>query len=560
MVDRRARRKEGGGKVIKLSGLKLKPDHTEEDLKKQAARAAGLPLDELISLKKLKRSIEARKKEPLCIVWSVLLTVKNEKRVRDFLRSSKGRSNASKYAVTFVEKEKKYECPYPDGPQDPKDRPVVIGSGPAGLLCAYELAVNGYSPIVAERGLMAKERKEKVMHFWKTGELDPECNIQFGEGGAGTFSDGKLNTGVTDKAGRAMEVLELFVRCGANEDILYDAKPHAGSDVLYEMIQALREEIISLGGTFLFGKRADDVLIENGQLTGVCLSDGTVLKTSHAVFAVGHSARDTFLMLYRRGAAMTPKAFAVGVRCEHDQEQININQWGEDYPKSLGSAPYKLTHKASNGRNVYTFCMCPGGYVINASSEKGGLCVNGMSLRDRSSGKANSAVIVSVTPEDYLGYAKGEIPPELSGAAFQRDLERKAYEEGKGKIPAQRFEDFERKRRSETLPEGCHMGDAVPGDLNHVLPEPVCESLAEGIRAYDRKISCFSGTVLYGVETRTSSPVRIKRDESLQSNIKGLYPCGEGAGYAGGIMSAAIDGIKTAEAVAASLSGKSVSL
>lgn len=540
--------------MIRISSLKCKPDHSREDLLAQAAKAAGISSADISSFKILKRSIEARKKEPLCLVYTVLIRTEKENFVRAFLKSKRGKNSAAKHSIAFPEREEAYRFPYPDAAEtiNDKDRPVIIGSGPAGLLCAYELAKHGYKPIIAERGQDAEKRKKKVEHFWKTGVLDPESNIQFGEGGAGTFSDGKLNTGVTDRYFRSEEVLNLFVRCGAEEEILYDAKPHVGSDVLYQMVQNIRKEMIDLGGTFLFEKKAEDILIQNGRISGVLFSDGTKIPTRHAVFAIGHSARDTFRMLYERGVKMSPKAFAVGVRCEHDQEMINRNQWGEDYPKSLGAAPYKLTHRAINGRSVYTFCMCPGGYVINASSEEKGLCVNGMSLHKRDSGKANSAVIVSVTPEDYAGFAADGIPKELSGVSFQRMLEQKAFEAGKGKIPAQRYKDFLEGRVTDDLPEGCTKGNVMPADLNTVLPSYVCESLEDAIAAFDRKIPGFSETVLYGVESRTSSPVRIERDDRFESNIKGLYPCGEGAGYAGGIMSAAIDGIKTAEAVAAS--------
>ena len=545
--------------MIRINSLKIPPEYRQEDLSAAAAALLGLPEEDILSVRIARRSIEARKKEALCFVFSLVLSVRDEKKVRSFFRTRKGRSLQNRHSVTFIEKEQKYHFPYrrnSDLPQENKaPRPLIIGCGPAGLLCAYELANAGWNPVVIERGAAVEDRVRIVNTFWETGRLDPRCNVQFGEGGAGTFSDGKLNTGVRDRIGRSEEVLELFVRCGAPEEILYDARPHIGSDLLVPMVRNLREKIRSLGGEFLFNTEAEELQIKDGHVCGVRLSDNRIIPGSCVILAIGHSARNTFRMLYEKGVEMEAKAFAVGVRSEQDQEKINRNQWGPDYPRSLGAAPYKLTWKTSEGRGVYTFCMCPGGMVVNASSENGRLAVNGMSLSRRDSGRANSAVIVTVTPEDYSSFAKDGIPAELSGVAFQEEMEEKAFQAGGGAIPVQLFRDMKEHRITETLPEGCHKGAVQSADLHSVLPDYVVRSLIEGIEAFDRKIPGYADSLLYAVESRTSSPVRILRDETGQSNIRGLFPCGEGAGYAGGILSAAIDGIKIAEKAAESISG-----
>ncbi len=539
--------------MIKISSLKLNTEHNDEQLLSAAASKLGLMKGDIKDIKILRRSLEARKRERLSYVYTLLLTAQNEERIKRYLNSKKGRENTKKYSITFIEKEEKYIFPQEDAKKGTK-RPVIVGSGPAGLLCAYELSLHGFAPIVLERGCDAKKRAEAVREFWNGQKLDTECNVQFGEGGAGTFSDGKLNTGVNDKYGRSKEVLSLFVRCGAPPLIEYDAMPHIGSDILENMVVAVRKEIIANGGEFKFETRMDKIVKEDNKVKGVILFDGTFIESPAVILAIGHSARDTFKMLYDNGIAMKPKAFAVGVRAEHDQEMININQWGDNYPKRLGSAAYKLTYRTKKGRSVYTFCMCPGGYVVNASSEEGCLAVNGMSLSKRDSGSANSAVIVSVTPDDYKCFEEFDVPYELTGVAFQRDLERKAFLSGNGCIPIQRFLDFKNNTVSDDkcAVNGRHEGFVKGANLKDVLPHYISEAIEEGIESFDKRIKGFAGddTLLYAVESRTSSPVRIERDERLQSNIKGIFPCGEGAGYAGGIMSAAIDGIKVAEAVA----------
>lgn len=413
------------------------------------------------------------------------------------------------------------------------------------------LATYGYAPILIERGEAVEQRMQTVSEFWETGVLNPESNVQFGEGGAGTFSDGKLNTLVKDKQHRNDFVLETFVKFGAKEEILYVNKPHIGTDVLSDVVKNMRKEIEALGGTILFSTKLIDLIINQNQLTGIKVqySDNRTesIDTDICVLALGHSARDTFQMLLQHNINMEPKAFAVGVRVEHLQDTINDVQYGKN-KDFLPAAPYKVAKTLPNGRGVYSFCMCPGGYVVNASSESGFLAVNGMSYSKRDGKNANSAIVVSVTPEDF--------PEEgpLSGIAFQRQLEQQAYKEGNGNIPVQRFEDFKNnvptKAFGSILPQS--KGKTQFANLRNSLPEFINDSLIQGIEQFGTQIPGFNhdDVILSGVESRTSSPLRILRDETFQSNIRGIYPCGEGAGYAGGITSAAMDGIKVFEAIA----------
>ena len=445
--------------------------------------------------------------------------------------------------------ERHYSFPKP-GDQPLETRPVIVGSGPAGLFCAWYLARAGYRPLVLERGEEAHIRQKTVNRFWKNGVLDPESNVQFGEGGAGTFSDGKLNTLVKDSSGRNREVLKRFTEAGADPEILYQQKPHLGTDVLVNIVQTMRRQIEEMGGTFRFRSKVTDLYTENGKLKAVEINHTEQVPAQVCVLAVGHSARDTFFMLKDRGLAMEPKAFAVGLRIEHPQSMINQDLYGEPENKILGSASYKVTHTCENGRGVYSFCMCPGGYVVNASSEEGRLAVNGMSNHARDGKNANSAVIVTVTPEDFGG-AEGD---PLAGVAFQRKLEEQAWKLGQGKIPVQLYHDFKENKESqefgEVTPEFC--GGYQFANLRRLMPEPLSEALVEGIDRFGQIIKGFDRPdgILAGIESRTSSPVRIPRNQDLESDVKGLYPCGEGAGYAGGITSAAMDGIRMAEVVA----------
>lgn len=495
----------------------------------------------------LKKSVDARKKEQIFFIYQVDFFTDNEKRVL---------SRYKKNDVTIKsEKKENYTAKCEAAAEkDTSEKIVIAGFGPAGLFAAYELALSGYKPLVIERGLDVDSRKKSVEHFWKTGELDTESNVSFGEGGAGTFSDGKLNTMVKDKFGYNRRVLEIFVKFGAPAEILYLQKPHIGTDKLADVVKHMRLEIERLGGEVRFGVRLDSLNIKNTgngdrkklesiNVTDRFLGKAEVIECDRLILAIGHSARDTFLSLNESGVMMQPKSFAIGVRVEHSQEMIGRNQYGELY-KALPTADYKLTHQTKDGRGVYSFCMCPGGYVVNASSEKGMLAVNGMSDYLRDGINANSAIVVTVGVEDFDG------TDALAGMRFQRKWEKKAFDAAGGKIPVQLFGDFKKnvvsKEFGNVRPQT--KGETAFANVREILPGEVADSIEEGITAFEKKINGYSrdDTLLLGIESRTSSPVKIVRDDTMQSNIKGLYPCGEGAGYAGGITSAAMDGIKTA--------------
>ncbi len=438
--------------------------------------------------------------------------------------------------------------------------PVVVGLGPAGLFCGLMLARAGLKPLVIERGDPVEKRSRKVDAFWQQKTLDPESNVQFGEGGAGTFSDGKLNTLIKDKEQLGRLVLTEMVRAGAPEEILYEAKPHIGTDRLQDMVRQIREEIRALGGTVRFRTRLLDLEPVDQTLLRATITDGATqeqIETDALFLCIGHSARDTFSMLEQRGVEMTAKAFAMGVRVEHLQswiDQARYHAYADRLRKEAGPADYKVTYTASNGRGVYSFCMCPGGTVVASASEEGRLVTNGMSRYARDGKNANSALIVTVTPEDYLPFAQKE-NDVLAGVRMQRDLERRAFLLGGGayQAPVQRVEDFHLKRASHSfgVVEPTYTAGVTPADLWEILPEFMGQALDEGLHAFEKSIHGFDhpDALLTGIESRTSSPVRILRDPvTLMSSLKGLYPVGEGAGYAGGIMSAAIDGIKAARA------------
>lgn len=521
--------------MYRIQQIKLPIDHSEEEFRAEVASEMKIPEEKINNIEIFRKSIDARKKDNILFIYAV--DVETEEPVK----IPKKNSNIS-IVEPFV-----YETQI-TGETELNNRPVIIGSGPAGLFCGLILAESGYKPIIIERGKKIPKRVIDIEKFWSSSVLNEESNIQFGEGGAGTFSDGKLNTLIKDRSKRGKRILEEFVAAGAPDKILYFNKPHLGTDVLREIIVNIREKIISLGGTFRFEEKVFDIKIKGEKLTRV-ITQNDILDTEIAVLAIGHSARDTFEML-NKYVTLEPKPFAIGVRIEHRQDMINKAQYGDyaEHPK-LGAADYKFVHKCKNGRSVYTFCMCPGGIVTGSSSEANTVVTNGMSYHDRDLENANSAIIVSVNPEDF-----GSDDP-LAGIEFQRKYERLAFEIAGSNYhaPAQLFGDFEKNVISKSYGEiyPTYRPGIVFANLRECLPDYVCESLIEGINEFGRYVEDFnrSDAVLTAVETRTSSPVRIVRDENFESSIKGIYPCGEGAGYAGGIMSAAIDGLKVAEAI-----------
>ena len=507
----------------------------DDNLKEKISKKLNILSSEIKDIKIVKKSIDARCKPDIYYVYEVDILVTDEEKVLKYNKSDNiFKSPIEEYNFKIT------------GNQELNNRPIIVGSGPAGLFCAYILAENGYKPLVIERGSDVDNRVKKVNEFWSKNKLDCECNVQFGEGGAGTFSDGKLNTLIKDKSFRMKKVFETFIKCGAPEDIMYVNKPHIGTDILTSVVKNMRNKIIEYGGEFRFDTKLTNINYEDNIIKNIIVNDNEEINCDCLVLAIGHSARDTFKMLYDHKIEMQPKPFAIGIRIQHSQQLINENQYGKNYDSNLPNASYKLTHTCKNKRGVYTFCMCPGGYVVNSSSEDEMLSINGMSNRSRDSKNANSAVIVTIGPKDF-----GNNP--LDGIEYQRKLERITYKVGDGNIPIQTLKDFMNNQESKELGniKPIFKGKYKLSNLNKIFPDYITESLKEGLVAFDKKIKGYASddAILAAIESRTSSPVRILRDDNLEANIKGLYPAGEGAGYAGGITSSAIDGIKIAEAI-----------
>ena len=601
--------------MIRITQLKMNPSQNLSDLEKMVRGMLRLRKDEPCSVEIIRQSVDARRKPDIYYVYTVHAALKDEKTERRVLKHIRVK-NAEYVIDPVYPPVRKADAsstgaqrtePGPSGRAQRNERRnrgsvVIIGTGPAGLFCGLLLARRGLAPVLIERGERASDRTRTVRKFWEgsASRPDPDSNVQFGEGGAGTFSDGKLNTGIKDPQGRIRYILKTFVDAGADPDILYSYKPHIGTDVLTSVVTHITDEICELGGEVRFGTKLDKLtqlsdgtwdltLIRRNlselpaardaagsdreaceRMDKVSSEDSLLyhITADRVVLAIGHSARDTYYMLRDSGIVMMPKAFAVGLRIQHPQDMIDRAMYGKNCPYDMPPSPYKLTHRLDGGRGVYSFCMCPGGYVVNASSEKEMLAVNGMSLRGRESGNANSAIVVTVSPDEYSSCLKdpsaedeitfslkhGSSDDVLAGIEFQRKLEAASYRAGNGCIPVQTFGNY-RLGQAGSIDSGFEpkiRGAYTSADLRHILPESVSAGIEEGILAWDRQISGFADprALLAGVESRTSSPVRLERGPDCQAVSRpGLYPCGEGAGYAGGITSAAADGLRVAEAI-----------
>ena len=535
--------------MLRLSEIKLPLDHHEDAIKSAILKKLQIKPDDLISYSIFKRSYDARKKTDIYLVYIVDVETTEEQKLRD-------RFAKDPHVIATPDISYHYVAKAPDNfASNSTNRPIVIGMGPAGMFAGLMLAQMGFCPIILERGKAVRDRTADTFNFWKKrAEFNPESNAQFGEGGAGTFSDGKLYSQVKDPQHYGRKVLNEFVNAGASPEILYINKPHIGTFKLVGIVQNIRAQIESLGGEIRFQSRVEDIDIQNGKAHGVTLANGEYIPSNHIILAVGHSARDTFQMLYDRGVYIEAKPFSIGFRIEHPQDLIDRARFGDFAGhKTLGAADYKLVHHCQNGRSVYSFCMCPGGLVVAATSEVGRVVTNGMSQYSRNERNANSGIVVGISPDDYPEHP-------LAGIDFQRRLESRAFELGGGTYaaPAQLVGDFLANRPSQALGKvhPSYAPDVHLCNLSESLPDYAIAAIREALPVFNKKIKGFAmeDAMLTGVETRTSSPIRIKRNEQYQSlNTEGLFPTGEGAGYAGGILSAGIDGIKVAEAVALSI-------
>ncbi len=526
--------------MLKISNIILPLDHSGRDLENEILKRLKIQKKELEAYRVQKRSVDARRKASIKLVYTIIAELKNPENIFESIKQIKS---------VVREEEVQYQAPKV-GTRKLTYRPVIVGTGPAGLFAGLILAQAGLRPILLERGKEVVERTQSTFNFWRNSELDPETNVQFGEGGAGTFSDGKLYSRIKDKENRSKKVLEEFAFAGAPQDILYKKKPHIGTLKLVKIVQELRAKMISLGGEYHFEKKVVDLIVKDGEITGLVLEEGERLFSDHVILAIGHSARDTFEMLEKRGVVIEPKPFSIGLRIEHPQGLIDRSQFGDaaGHPK-LGAADYQLVYHSQSGRTVYSFCMCPGGTVLAAASEPESVVTNGMSQYSRRERNANSALVVEVYPGDF---PQGN----LGGIEYQRTWEKLAYQLGGSDYwaPVQRLEDFMLGVPSERIGEvkPSYQPGIKPTNLDFVLPKYVVDSIREAIPEFKKRITGFDlpDAIFTGVETRTSSPVKILRDSSFQSiSIRGLYPVGEGSGYAGGILSSAIDGIRAAEVV-----------
>lgn len=513
--------------MLKISQIKLKLNDNKDLLKYKISKK--IKTDDFSIIKILKESIDARNKNEIFYVYEVLIETKLEDKLL-----KKNIIDVTKY------EEVNFDI-YPKGNNILNKRPIIVGSGPSGLFTAYYLSLYGFNPIIIERGEEIDNRVKTVNEFWDNNILNINSNVQFGEGGAGTFSDGKLNTLVKDKKGIMKKVFEIFVENGASPDILYKNMPHVGTDVLRGVIKNIRNKIISLGGEFRFNTTLKDIIIEDNKIKSIIVNDDIIIDTDILILAIGHSSRDTFEMLNKKGLIMSSKPFAVGLRIMHPQEMINKSQYGDNV---IDSASYKLTYKSKSNKGVYSFCMCPGGFVVNASSENNRLAINGMSNKKRDEYCANSAIIVTINSNDYGDKL-------FDGLNFQRKLEENAYIEGNGFIPVQLYKDFKNNVKTKEFGEFLPniKGKYKFSNLNNIFPKEIVNDLIEAIDNFEKQIKGFSrdDAILAAVESRTSSPIRIERNDYFESNVKGIYPIGEGSGYAGGITTSAMDGLKLVE-------------